>query len=142
MRILTFTALLFVSSATSAEIFKCVAPNGELMFMDRPCPEETTQEVVEVQRAGEVDWLNMINAKKPDTILITSVEEKEDEVLISYEFSNTEVSTEFMQTVNDLSSITTRLLDFVAPSETQVGKAKIRVSDKPLPTSEDDVTDQ
>lgn len=124
------TILLFISSVTSAEIYRCHSPNGKLAFSDKPCPIESSQETIKIEK---ISWERRLENQKPPSINIIEISSIDGETTIKYEFRTISDSTDFLRQANRLSNMPVVLLKVIKPKLGALGRAEIKASNKPNP---------
>lgn len=128
-----FIVLLLISPIViSGEIYKCVNPDGQLGFSDKPCNKDATQERV-VLSSGKIDWVSRLKSEKSSAINITDIVQNNDEYFIKFEFSSKSDTSDFVRLANNLSGMNTSLINFIMPTDLALGKAEIKISNKSNP---------
>lgn len=126
--IISFAALIFVSSIASAEIYKCRDKNGKLSFSNRPCAAELAEEKHSLKKEH---WIDQLKNKKTSGTDIIDIFTFNGETIIKYSFIEQSDSTAFIRKTHKLSNLTVTLINTLKPAGKSVGLARIKVSNKP-----------
>lgn len=132
MKYLIFLSLFIPLIASSSEIYKCKLENGSFIFSDKPCPGNSAEEKITSEN-GNDDWIARLSDEKSSSINITEVIRIDGDVTIKYEFITKSDSNDFLKLANSVSNIPVVLMKYIAPKENVLGRAEIKLSQKPNP---------
>ncbi|RXE87694.1 hypothetical protein [Pseudoalteromonas sp. A757] len=124
------TLLLLFPFLVSAEIYKCIQPDGKLGFYDKPCTAGVAEERITL-KSKSIDWVSRLRSEKSSSIQIIDVLRKDGDVTIKYEFTTKSASNEFVRLANNVSNMPVVLMKYIKPKEGNLGRAEIKASNKP-----------
>ena len=125
--------IILLPAISLADIYKCKGKNGKLSFSDKPCPETSTQEKIQVQDKSQAGtesrpWIKRLRNEKPPGIQITNITESEDAVTIKYRYSSGH--NEFIGQIRKLSNLGVHVPRITFPvKKGDMGEATAVVSD-------------
>ncbi|MBF7072302.1 DUF4124 domain-containing protein [Glaciecola sp. MH2013] len=130
MKYLLTLVLLFASTTSQAQVYKCTSEKGELKFSDSPCAENSKQEKL-FDKPPKKHWTEIVQDKAPESVEVSKLTQQDDDVFIHYSFANSKDASDFMTLVYETSQITTVLLKYVEATSEVRGRAELKISSKP-----------